>query len=233
MTTTRRLLAAALLTAALTVPGTAAGAQGTGDPGPSGDGVRVTVEIDERDAPDLPQVAVVTGARALVPGGPLVVRGRGHAPGSGHEVALLAGPVPLGTATAGADGAFELITRLPADTVPGVHRLRVRALATGTEVLSAPFTVVAGPPALPGDGGQPGGPGDDEPEGGSGDGADGAGAGGGTSAGDGTGAGTEAVRSGRPGGLAATGVGLTAAAALAGVAVAAGVALRRRAARPA
>jgi hypothetical protein len=224
VTTTRRLLAAALLTAALTAP--AAADQGPGTPGPSGEGVRVTVEIDERDVPDIPEVAVVLGDRPLVPGGPLVVRGRGHAPGSGHDVALLAGPVPLGTATAGTDGAFELTTTLPRDVVPGVHRIRVRALATGAEVLSEAFTVVAadgpptppvdGGPTLPGDGGLPGGD-----AGGAVDGAPddaGAGAGGGTAA-------------AAPGRLAATGVGLAAAAALAGVAVASGVALRRRADR--
>lgn len=228
VTTTRRLLAAALLTAALTTTGTAAGAQGTVDPGPSGEGVRVTVEIDEREAPE---VGVVLGDEPLVPGGPLVVRGRGHAPGSGHDVALLAGPVPLGAATAGADGAFELTTRLPEDTAPGVHRIRVTARATGAEVLSAPFTVVAagGLPTPPGDGEQPGTGGPDA----GGPGTGGAGAPGAedpAGAGTGTGAGGPTAAA-PPGRLAATGVGLAAAAALAGVAVASGVALRRRAGR--
>jgi hypothetical protein len=230
VTTTRRLLAAALLTAALTAgaAGTSAAASGPDAPAPPGDGVRVTVEIDERDAPTAPEVAVVAGDRPLVPGGPLVVRGRGNAPGSGHDVALLAGDVPLGTATAGADGAFELTTRLPTDTVPGVHRLRVRALATGAEVLSAPFTVVAadGGPTPPADG-SPGGGSDVEPGQGGGAGQ-GAGTGEGTQSGDTAGGGASAASRGT---LAATGVGLAAAAALAGVAVASGVVLRRRAGR--
>ncbi|OLT54228.1 hypothetical protein [Cellulosimicrobium sp. CUA-896] len=233
MTTTRRLLAAALLTAALLTPAASAGAAGPDAPLPPGEGVRVTVEIDERDAPSAPEVAVVTGQRPLVPGGPLVVRGRGHAAGSSHAVALLAGPVPLGTATAGTDGAFELTTRLPEDTVPGVHRLRVRALATGTEVLSAPFTVVAAGGTPPGDDGQtPPAGGGQEPAGDGGQAGGGAGGAGGSGAGagagDGTGSGASAAPPGR---LATTGVGLAAVAALAGVAVTAGVALRRRAGR--
>lgn|GEM_PF-1643547 len=214
MTTTRRLIAAALLSAALTTTG-AAGASAASSLPPAGpdDGVRVSVEIREREVPATPRVVVV-GEGPFVAGGTVVVRGSGLAPHTEHEVWLLSEPVLLATVTTDADGAFEVTVTLPATTPPGEHTIRVVAPSSGAEVVSEPFEVVAptGPteptepteptgPTSPGDGG----PGTVDP---------------------GTGPGTSA--SPPPGGLATTGAGLAAVAVLAALAVAAGVVLRRR-----
>jgi len=211
VTTTRRLIAAALLSAALTTTG-AAGATAASSLPPAGpdDGVRVSVEIREREVPATPRVVVV-GEGPFVAGGTVVVRGSGLAPHTEHEVWLLSEPVLLATVTTDADGAFEVTVTLPATTPPGEHTIRVVAPSSGAAVVSEPFEVVAPTeptepteptgPTAPGDGG----PGTVDP---------------------GTGPGTSA--SPPPGGLATTGAGLAAVAVLAALAVAAGVVLRRR-----
>ncbi len=206
MTTTRRLLAALVIAGSLAVPAGAAVAStpGTSAPDPS-EGVRVSVEITEREVPVGPRVVVV-GEGPFVVGGELVVRGTGLAPHTTYEVWLESEPVLLGTVTTDADGAFELTATIPADTLPGEHHVRLVAPGDGADVLSEPFLVLAAP-------GEP-----QEPGGTPSSGTGGA-TGGGTSA------------SPRPGGLATTGTGLVGAAALAGLAVAAGAALRRRASR--
>jgi hypothetical protein len=202
VTTTRRLLAALVIAGSLLVPAGAASAAAPAatatDPS---DGVRVSVEITDREVPAGPRVVVV-GDGPFVVGGELVVRGSGLAPHTTYELWLESDPVLLGTVTTDADGAFELVTRIPVGTVPGGHHLRL--VAPGGDVLSEPFVVVA----APGEPQVPGGP----PS---------------TGTGGTTGGGTSA--SPRPGGLATTGTGLVGTAVLAGLAVAAGAALRRRA----
>ncbi|MFD4994270.1 hypothetical protein ACFWH7_20335 [Cellulosimicrobium cellulans] len=206
MTTTRRLFAALVIAGSLAVPaGTAsAAALTTVAPDPA-DGVRVSVEITEREVPAGPRVVVV-GEGPFVVGGELVVRGSGLAPHSTYEVWLESDPVLLATVTTDEDGAFELVTRIPVGTVPGEHHLRLVAPDGGVDVLSEPFVVLA----APGEPEEPGG----TPS---------------TGTGGTTGGGTSA--SPRPGGLATTGTGLVGAAVLAGLTVAAGAALRRRAHR--
>ena len=204
-TTTRRLLAALAIAGSLALPAGAASAAPAEAPDPS-DGVRVSVEIGERETSASPAVVVVG---PVVVGGELVVRGSGLAPRTSYAVWLESDPVLLGTVTTDAAGAFELVTTVPLATVPGEHHVRV-VVPGGTDVVSAPFLVLAAP-------GEPQEPGTD-PAGG-----------GGTSDGGATGGGTTA--SPRPGGLATTGTGLVAAAVLAGLAVAAGAVLRRRAGR--
>ena len=206
-TTTRRLLAALVIAGSLALPAGAASAAPAEAPDPS-DGVRVSVEIGERETPAPPSVVVVG---PVVVGGELVVRGSGLAPRTSYAVWLESDPVLLGTVTTDAAGAFELVTTVPLGTVPGEHHVRV-VVPGGTDVVSAPFLVLAAP-------GEPQEPGTDPT----------AGTGGGTSDGGATGGGTTA--SPRPGGLATTGTGLVAAAVLAGLAVAAGAVLRRRAGR--
>lgn len=206
MTTTRRLFAALVIAGSLAVPaGTAsAAALTTVAPDPA-DGVRVSVEITEREVPAGPRVVVV-GEGPFVVGGELVVRGSGLVPHSAYDVWLESDPVLLATVTTDQEGAFELVTRIPAGTEPGEHHLRLVAPAGGADVLSEPFVVLA----APGEPHEPGG----TPS---------------TGTGGTTGGGTTA--SPRPGGLATTGTGLVGAAVLAGLAVAAGAALRRRAHR--
>ncbi|QJW37676.1 hypothetical protein [Cellulosimicrobium protaetiae] len=202
MTTTRRLLAALVLAGSLLVPvGAAAAAPSVGTTPDPSDGVRVSVEITEREVPAGPRVVVV-GEGPFVAGGELVVRGTGLAPRTTYEVWLESDPVLLGTVTTDGDGAFELATTIPVGTAPGEHH--VRLVAPGeADVLSEPFTVLAAT-------GEPGG----TPS---------------TGTGGTTGGGTSATP--RPGGLATTGTGLVGAAVLAGLAVAAGAVLRRRADR--
>ncbi|MBN0042413.1 hypothetical protein JN535_19885 [Cellulosimicrobium cellulans] len=204
MTTTRRLLAALAISGSLLVPAGAASAAAlaVASPDPA-DGVRVSVEITEREVPAGPRVVVV-GEGPFVVGGEIVVRGTGLAPHTTYEVWLESEPVLLGTVTTDADGAFELVTRIPAGTAPGEHHLRLVPRGGGDAVLSEPFVVLA----APGEPEEPGG----TPS---------------TGTGGTTGGGTSA--SPRPGGLATTGTGLVGAAALAGLAVAAGAVLRRRA----
>lgn len=202
-TTTRRLLAALAIAGSLALPAGAASAAPAEAPDPS-DGVRVSVEIGERETPAPPSVVVVG---PVVVGGELVVRGSGLAPRTSYAVWLESDPVLLGTVTTDAAGAFELVTTVPLGTVPGEHHVRV-VVPGGTDVVSAPFLVLAAP-------GEPQEPGTDPTAG--------------TSDGGATGGGTTA--SPRPGGLATTGTGLVAAAVLAGLAVAAGAVLRRRAGR--
>ncbi|MGM7423809.1 hypothetical protein [Cellulosimicrobium sp. CpK407] len=204
MTTTRRLLAALVIAGSLVVPAGAASAATltTTVPDPA-DGVRVSVEITEREVPAGPRVVVV-GEGPFVVGGELVVRGTGLAPHTTYEVWLESEPVLLGTVTTDADGAFELVTTIPAGTAPGEHHIRLAAPGDGADVLSEPFVVLA----APGEPQEPGG----TPS---------------TGTGGTTGGGASA--SPRPGGLATTGTGLVGAAVLAGLAVAAGAALRRRA----
>ncbi|WP_454041381.1 hypothetical protein [Cellulosimicrobium sp. Marseille-Q8652] len=208
MTTTRRRITAVLLGAALAASGaTGAAASTPAPPGPTGDGVRVTVEITEREVPASPRVVVV-GDGPFVAGEPIVVRGSGLPPRAALDVWLLSDPLLLGTVTTGSDGRFELTATLPADTAPGTHRIRATAAPLGVDVSSDPFEVVA-PTVVPGDPVEPGAPADP------GDGA----VGGGPSA------------SPRPGGLAATGAGLAGVVLVAGAALGAGAVLRRRAAR--
>lgn len=206
MTTTRRLLAALVIAGSLAVPaGTAsAAALAAATPDPS-EGVHVSVEITEREAPAGPSVGVV-GDGPFTVGGELVVRGTGLPPHTAYQVWLLSDPVLLATVTVGADGTFELVTAIPADAVPGEHRIHLVPTDAGPDVLSDPFLVVArtGDPDAPGT----------TPPGGTG----------GTS-------GSGAQASSRPGGLATTGTGLGVVAALAAVAVASGTVLRRRARR--
>lgn len=204
MTTTRRLLAALVIAGSLAVPaGTAsAAALATSSPDPS-EGVRVSVEITEREVPTGPRVVVV-GDGQLVVGGELVVRGTGLAPHTSYEVWLESEPVLLGTVTTDADGTFQLVTTIPVGTAPGEHHIRLVTSAGGADVLSDPFLVLAAP-------GEPQEPGATPS----------------TGTGGTTGGGTSA--SPRPGGLATTGTGLVGVAVLAGLAVAAGAALRRRA----
>lgn len=223
-TTTRRLLAALVLAGSLAVPaGTAAATTpalspitaptalpapvATSVPDPA-DGVRVSVEITERDVPTVPRVAVV-GSGPLVVGGRLELRGTGLAPSTTYEVWLESDPVLLGTVTSGADGAFLFVATIPAGTTPGEHHVRLVPVGGGADVLSEPFLVLAAP-------GEPHEPGTTTPPG-----AGGAGGSGGSAAGGGPG-------SSRPG-LATTGTGLGLVAALAGAAVLTGAALRRRA----
>ena len=204
MTTTRRLLAALVIAGSLVVPAGAASATAltAAVPDPA-EGVRVSVEISEREVPAGPRVVVV-GDGPFVVGGELVVRGTGLAPHTTYAVWLESDPVLLGTVTTDADGAFELVTTIPVGTAPGEHHIRLVAPGEGADVLSEPFVVLA----APGEPQEPGG----TPSVGTG----------GT-----TGGGTSA--SPRPGGLAATGTGLVGVAVLAGLAVAAGAVLRRRA----
>lgn len=204
MTTTRRLLAALVIAGSLLGPAGAASAATlavtSADPA---DGVRVSVEITEREVPAGPRVVVV-GEGPFVVGGELVVRGTGLAPHTTYEVWLESEPVLLGTVTTDADGAFELVTTIPVGTAPGEHHIRLVTQGSGADVLSEPFVVLAAP-------GEPQEPGGTPSTGTGGT------IGGGTSA------------SPRPDGLATTGTGLVGAAVLAGVAVVAGAALRRRA----
>ncbi|MCB7138204.1 hypothetical protein [Cellulosimicrobium marinum] len=198
MTTTRRLLAAVLLSAALTTTsGAVAGATTPAPPSSGDEGVRVTVEIAPRET----GFVRVVGEGPFVAGGTLVVQGGGLGAGADHEVWLHSDPTLLATVETAADGTFELTATVPTDTVPGEHHVRVVATATGAEVTSEPFEVVAASDPQDPDDGSTGS------------------AGGGTSA------------SGGSGSLATTGAGLAGVALFAGVAVATGVALRRRAAR--
>lgn len=194
-----------LLGAALAVTGATGAAASTALP-PDGtsDGVRVTVEIRDRVSPHV----VVVGEGPFVAGEQLVVRGGDLPSNAVLEVWLHSDPQLLAGVTTDADGDFELTTTLPADTAPGEHRIRAVAPALGVEVASEPFEVVAAPGA--------GGPADpDDP----------------AVPADGTPGGGGASASPRPGGLATTGAGLAGAAVVAALAVATGVALRRRAVR--
>jgi len=203
VTTTRRLLAALVIAGSLLVPAGAASAAALTATSPDpAEGVRVSVEITDREVPAGPRVVV--GEGPFVVGGELVVRGTGLTPHATYEVWLESEPVLLGTVRTDADGAFELVTTIPVGTSPGEHHVRVVAPGVDADVLSEPFVVLAAP-------GEPQEPGGTPSTGTGGT------AGGGTSA------------SPRPGGLATTGTGLVGAAVLAGVAVAAGAALRRRA----
>ncbi len=139
-TTTRRLLAALVLAGSLAVPaGTAAATTSvvspataptalpatvaTSVPDPA-DGVRVSVEITERDVSTVPRVAVV-GSGPLVVGGRLELRGTGLAPSTTYEVWLESDPVLLGTVTTDADGVFLFVATIPAGTTPGEHHVRL------------------------------------------------------------------------------------------------------------
>ncbi|SDF80462.1 hypothetical protein SAMN04487781_2583 [Cellulosimicrobium cellulans] len=225
-TTTRRLLAALVLAGSLALPaGTAAATTAvvspatapsalpatvaTSVPDPA-DGVRVSVEITERDVPTVPRVALV-GSGPFVVGGRLELRGTGLTPSTTYEVWLESDPVLLGTVTTDADGAFLFVATIPVGTTPGEHHVRLVPVGGGADVLSEPFLVLAAP-------GEPHEPGTTTPPG-----AGGAGGSGGSAAGGGPG-------SSRPG-LATTGTGLGLVAALAGAAVLTGAALRRRAGR--
>ena len=206
MTTTRRLLAAVVIAGSLVLPAGAASAAvvASASPEPS-QGVRVSVEITEREVPAGPRVVVV-GDGPFVVGGTIVVRGTGLAPHTTYEVWLESDPALLAEVTTDADGALELTVTIPAGTVAGEHHIRLVAPGDGTDVLSEPFIVLAAPLEPQEPGGTPT-----------------------TGSGGTTGGGTTA--SPRPGGLATTGTGLAGVAVLAGLAVAAGAALRRRAGR--
>ncbi|ARK06380.1 hypothetical protein B8281_18270 [Cellulosimicrobium sp. TH-20] len=243
-TTTRRLLAALVLAGSLVVPaGTAGAATPTTLPAAAAapaaapaatpvaisvtdpaDSVRVSVEITEREVPTTPRVAVV-GSGPFVVGGRLELRGTGLAPHAVHEVWLESDPVLLGTVTTDADGAFLFVATIPAGTTPGEHHVRLVPTAGGADVVSEPFLVLAAP-------GEPHEPGM-TPSAGSG----GAGGSGGAAAGGGPGSSRPGLATTGAGlattgaGLATTGAGLGLVAALAGAAVLAGAALRRRAGR--
>jgi hypothetical protein len=204
VTTTRRLLATLVIAGSLSATAGPAAALATAPPDPS-EGIRVSVEITEREVPAGPRVDVV-GEGPYVVGGELVVRGTGLAPGVLANVWLESDPVLLGIVTTDVDGALELTATIPLATPPGEHHVRVVVPGAGTDVLSEPFVVLAAPVEPQEPGGTPS-----------------------TDPGGTTGGGTTA--SSRPGGLATTGAGLVGVAALAGLAVVSGAVLRRRAVR--
>lgn len=175
------------------LPATAAVAA---DPEPGND-VRVNVEIGELVHDDAR--LVVVGEGPFTVGDELTVLGTDLEPDATYEVWLHSDPVLLDSVTTDADGDAELTVTIPAGTEPGEHHVSALSSATGVEVASEPFTVVAAS-TEPGDGG---------------------------SGSDGTGG--DAQAGSGSDGLATTGAGLTGLAVLAAVAVGTGLVLRRRA----
>ena len=123
-------LAAALLTAA-----TAAAATAQAPPGP-GDQQSITLTIPACGSPGNtppPSDVVQLSSSVVVAGGSVTVLVAGFAPGVTVQLLLLAPPgarpVPLGTATTGAEGELQVVVVLPAGVLPGVFRVEVIGLA--------------------------------------------------------------------------------------------------------
>ncbi len=87
-----------------------------------------------------PEISV-SGGGVVSAGGTITVSGSGFMGGDLLRVELRAGPVVLGTATAGADGTFSATFTIPANTAVGAHSIVVIA-ANGDEV-GTPITVTA------------------------------------------------------------------------------------------
>ncbi|UGS25709.1 fibronectin type III domain-containing protein [Microbacterium resistens] len=86
---------------------------------------------------DPPALAPITSEAAA--GSVLALRGTGFAANEQLALELHSDPIPLGTVTADADGAFDAEVTIPADVTPGTHAL-VAVRADGTQV-SADLTV--------------------------------------------------------------------------------------------
>lgn len=92
-----------------------------------------------------PSACGLTVAQSQVrPGQPLPVSGAGFRPGSTVSLELRSAPVSLGSAQAGAAGAFSTTVVIPADASPGSHTVAATGVdATGAaRELTATVTVL-------------------------------------------------------------------------------------------
>lgn len=68
----------------------------------------------------------------LLPGDSVLVTATGLTPGEQVEVWLHSAPTRIGAGVANPDGAFQVRVTIPADTVPGDHRIEVRGSVSGS-----------------------------------------------------------------------------------------------------
>ncbi|WP_424707813.1 carboxypeptidase regulatory-like domain-containing protein [Microbacterium sp. SLBN-111] len=92
--------------------------------------------------------SIALDSSSALPGGAIVVTGRGYDPGETVRVELHSTVLQLGTTVADADGSFRLPTTLPLTAIPGDHRVFGIGERSGREA-SAPMTI--GSPSSVGD----------------------------------------------------------------------------------
>jgi len=91
-----------------------------------------------------PSGSLVLSASEARPGGTVTVSGAGCLPNSTVSIAFQPGGVPLGTAQAGANGAFAATVTVPADATAGTHTITTTCTGANGQprVLSSTVTVL-------------------------------------------------------------------------------------------